>query len=305
MLRLGEARHPAGGGPTGTVTAVDFRRLVGWLGRVLIISGVLILSFVAYQLWGTGLAEARSQDRLEEQLQPLLRPAPSPTPAPTAPAPPPPPEGEAVALMKIPRIGVEKAVVQGVSLPELKKGPGHYPDTPLPGQPGNSAVAGHRTTYGAPFFRLDEVQSGDPILVTTRQGRFEYVVTERKIVGPDETSVLDATPDNRLTLTTCNPRFSASQRLVVVAALKGTAAEPSPAPSHPAAAPVRAGLSGRNASNGPAIAWGLAAALTGLLVWLLGRLWRRWPAWLLGTPVLVVVLFYFFENFSRLLPANY
>ena len=206
--------------------------------------------------------------------------------------------------MRIPRIGMEKAVVQGVSLPELKKGPGHYPDTPMPGQPGNAAIAGHRTSYGAPFYRLDEVQAGDQLLVTTRQGKFEYVVTERKVVGPDETSVLEATPDNRLTVTTCHPRFSASQRLVVVAALKGVAAEPSP-PIGPSLAPVRAGLSGGNASNGPAIAWGTGAALTGLLVWLLGRLWRRWPAWLLGTPVLLVVLFYFFENFSRLLPANY
>ena len=293
---------------------MDIRRGVRGLGKTLIAAGTLTLLFVAYQLWGTGLAEARSQDRLSKQFNQLLTtPAPAPAAGPRAdaPAPPPPPEGEAVALIKIPKIGVEKAVVEGVNLPELKKGPGHFPTTPMPGQPGNSAIAGHRTTYGAPFFRLDEVQDGDPILVTTRQGRFRYEVTENKVVGPDETSVLDATADNRLTLTTCNPRFSASQRLVVVAALKGEAAEPGPepAPDQPAPPPrqARVGLSGgsEGGGNGPAIAWGGAAALVAVLVYLLGRVWRRWPAYLMGAPVFLVVLFFFFENFSRLLPANY
>lgn len=289
------------------------RRAIGGLGRALIISGVLILLFVAYQLWGTGLAEGRSQDKLTKSFnERLAAPPPPPRAGTSVPAPPPAPEGEAVALIKIPKIGVEKAVVEGVGLPELKKGPGHFPTTPMPGQPGNSAMAGHRTTYGAPFFRLDEVEAGDPILVTTRQGAFRYEVAERKVVSPDETEVLDATDDNRLTLSTCEPRFSAARRLIVVAMLKGEAAQPPPEqPSQPAALPQslaeseRAGLSGGNAANGPAIAWGLGAALVGLLTWLLGRLWRRWPAYLLGIPGFLVVLFFFFENFSRLLPSNY
>nr|MDQ3571118.1 hypothetical protein [Actinomycetota bacterium] len=114
------------------------------------------------------------------------------------------------------------------------------------------------------------------------------------------------TPDNRLTLTTCEPRFSAAKRLVVVATLKGEAAEPPPdLPAVPPPALDPAGLSGRNAGNGPAIAWGAGAALVGLLTWLGGRLWRRWPVYLLGIPAFLVVLFLFFENFSRLLPSNY
>ena len=286
---------------------MDLRRGVRGVGRTLIAAGVLILLFVAYQLWGTGLAEARSQEELTERFR---RGAAGPPPPPGAPADPPPPApvGEAVAIMRIPRVGMEKAVVEGVGLPELKKGPGHYPSTPLPGQAGNAAVAGHRTTYGAPFLRLDELAPGDPILVTTHQGRFHYEVTEEKVVGPDETSVLEASPENRLTLTTCHPRFSARERLVVVAALKGEAAAgPPPAPDRPATPPAsgRAGLSGANASNGPAVAWGAAAAAVALLAWLLGRLWRRWPAYLLGAPLFLVVLFVFFENFSRLLPSNY
>ncbi len=289
---------------TGTVKPMDVRRAVAALGRALIISGVLILLFVVYQLWGTGLAEGRSQDRLTKSFTEAL--AAPPQPGAELPAPPAAPEGEAIALIKIPRISVEKAVVQGVSLPDLKKGPGHYPTTPMPGQPGNVAIAGHRTTYGAPFFRLDEMQGGDPITVTTRQGAFRYEVTERRVVRPDETDVLNPTDDNRLTLTTCHPRFSAAQRLVVVAVLKGPAVEAPPAPpAAPAPARDPAGLSGRDAGGGPAVAWGLAVALVGLLVWLAGRLWRRLPAYLLGIPVFLVVLFFFFENFNRLLPSNY
>lgn len=298
------------------------------VGRVLISVGTLILLFVAYQLWGTGLAEARAQDRLRDQFEdvleraaPAARPTPSPGAPPTtaAPAPPPPtPPGDAVAILQIPRIGVDKAVVEGVTLGDLKRGPGHYPATPLPGQPGNAAIAGHRTTYGAPFYNLDELEPGDEILVTTRQGRFRYEVSESKVVRPTETSVLDPTDDNRLTLTTCEPRFSAARRLVVVARLTPDT-EPAPAP-RPEPTPVAgaprvarperpavdpAGLSGVGASNGPALAWGLLAALVAGATWAASRFWRRWPAYLLGAPVFLVVLFVFFENFSRLLPANF
>ena len=319
----------------------------------MIAAGVLILLFVAYQLWGTGLAEARYQRRMTQEFERALAgPESTTTSAPpttgvttpgdttvptTAPqgtqAPPAPPVGDAIAILKIPKLGVEKAVVQGVSLSLLKRGPGHYPSTPLPGQPGNAAIAGHRTTYGAPFFRLNELDPGDPILVTTRQGRFRYEVTESRVVRPDQTAVLRPTSDDRLTLTTCNPRFSASQRLIVVAMLKGEAAElsappvtttlpstvPEPNPSSTTAAPTTTpeapplgfeeaettGLSGRNAGNGPAIIWGIASAAVWLATWLLARRWRKWPAYVLGTPVFLVVLFVFFENFSRLLPANF
>lgn len=301
------------------MAGMDARRVIGGVGRALIAAGSLILLFVAYQLWGTGLAEARGQRKLTRQFEQVLsspaRPAP-PSPAPGAPgpepAPPPAPVGDAVAMIRIPKIGIEKAVVQGVGLAELKKAPGHYPTTPMPGEPGNAAIAGHRTTYGAPFFNLDELEVGDPLLVTTRVGEFRYEVTESKVVSPKETSVLGPTDDNRLTLTTCHPRFSAAQRLIVVATLKSDAVD---LPEPPAAppdqqAPVNleeseADLSGAGASNGPAIFWGLLAGLVWLGTWLAARRWRKLPAYLIGTPVFVVVLFVFFENFSRLLPANF
>ena len=308
----------------------------------MIAAGVLILLFVAYQLWGTGLAEARAQRELKKEFEQLLARAPTTSstttttaapgvstttpPATVSEAAPPPPAGDAVAIIRIPKLGVEKAVVQGVTLNLLKKGPGHYPTTPMPGQPGNAAIAGHRTTYGAPFFRLNELDPGDPILITTRQGRFRYEVSRKLVVRPNDNSVLNSTDDNRLTITTCEPRFSAARRLIVIAVLTGEAAEAPPVTTPPPTAPPvttpgattaapsttappsleeAEGLSGEGAANGPAIAWGAAAAAVWLLTWLAGRAWRKWPAYLIGTPVFLVVLFVFFENFSRLLPANY
>jgi len=328
MVRTGAATLPS---EPVTLARMDWRRVVGGIGRTLIALGVLILLFVAYQLWGTGLAEARSQTTLKRQFQqshPGLSLSPTTT-ASTAPgassttttfpdAPPPAPTGEAVAIIRIPKIGVDKAVVQGVGLPDLKKGPGHYPQTPMPGQPGNAAIAGHRTTYGAPFFRLNELNPGDTIFVTTAQGAFEYHVRETKVVKPTELSVLNPTPDNRLTLTTCNPRFSASQRLVVVSDLIGPAAPPptttttvappagSPTPTTlPALNTFEGGLSGKGEAKGPAIAWGLLAASIWLLAWAASRKWRKWLSYFIAAPFFLVVLFVFFENFARLLPANF
>ena len=301
------------------MSGVELRRAVGGLGRTLIAAGVLILLFVVYQLFGTNIAEARSQTSLRKQFQKVLAgpQATGATPVTVDPnsIPPTAPEGDGIAIIKIPKLGVEKVVVEGVGVDDLKKGPGHYPGTPLPGQQGNASIAGHRTTYGAPFFRLNELNPGDTIFVTTRQGQFQYQVHDVHVVAPDDTGVLKPTPDNRLTLTTCNPRFSATQRLVLVAGLQGTAAAPTPAPvaSSPGTLPgdqqspaiQTAGLSGASKARTPAVLWGLAAAAVWLGAWLVGRAWRRWPAYFMGTPVFLVVLYAFFENFSRLLPANY
>jgi sortase A len=310
---------------------MDVRRIVAGIGRTFIAAGVLILLFVAYQLWGTGLAEARSQDRLRSDfLDALETPRSTTTTSSTTPGEtttgetttttavaPPTPTGEAVAIIRIPKIGLEKAVVEGVGVAALKQGPGHYPTTPMPGQPGNAAIAGHRTTYGAPFFRLDELADGDLIQVTTRQGEFTYSVRDQHVVKPSQNEVLAASDDNLLTLTTCNPRYSAAQRLVVVAELTDN---PAPAPPPPVVAPDddgddgeppaeapaldEASVSGDATAKLPAILWGLLAALVWLVTWLLSKRWGRLTAYAMGTPVFLVVLFVFFENFARLLPAN-
>lgn len=312
------------------------------LGRLLVGTGVLILLFALFQLFGTGISAAKSQAALRrqfahEQLAPQ-RPAATPTsslpagsPPTTALGPPPPPEGDAVAIIRIPKIGVDKAVVQGVGESDLRQGPGHYPSTPLPGQPGNSAIAGHRTTYGAPFYRLNELAGGDTIFVTTRQGAFYYRVQRSMVVDPSDVSVIDPQPGaNLLTLTTCNPRFSATQRLVVQASLVGPAAPASPLPSAgsgPAQSGATSGAAGPGGAGSDASAsaaslaggqggwlaslvWGVILILAVVAVWMAAQLWRRrrqsrgWLAYLAGTPLLVIVLYFFFENVSVLLPAS-
>lgn len=139
---------------------------------------------------------------------------------------------EAVALVRFVRPGSDTVpvhaeplvVIGGVGIEELKRGPGHYPGTAPPGEDGNFAVAGHRTTYGAPFLHLDELQAGDEIHVTDRDGTvWVYRYVEERIVYPGDVSVIGHDPlgtgEPTLTLTTCHPRFSARQRLIVFAEL--------------------------------------------------------------------------------------
>ena len=149
------------------------------------------------------------------------------------------PAGEPVAKLIIPDIGVDWTVVAGVGTDELRDGPGHYPGTPMPGMAGNAGIAGHRTTWGAPFNRIDELEPGDEITVQTIQGTFTYRVIAQEsgkghfIVSPDRVDVLDQDLDdspNRLTLTACHPKFSARQRIIVVAELVGEPAISVPRP---------------------------------------------------------------------------
>ncbi|MCL1587916.1 MAG: class E sortase [Actinomycetia bacterium] len=131
-----------------------------------------------------------------------------------------PSRGQPFAIITIPKIDSLKdgwTIVEGVARSQLKTGAGHYPTTPLPGQPGNSSIAGHRTTYGAPFYDLDVLDAGDTIEVETALGVSIYEVRETVIVRPTEIWVTQDRPGAWLTLTTCNPRFSSSQRLVVFA----------------------------------------------------------------------------------------
>jgi sortase A len=282
-------------------------RVINGVGRTLVGAGVLVLLFVVYELWGTNIQEARSQRKLRAEFEQVIKVV-TPT---TVPGEPPPatPVGEAVATIRIPKIGLDKAVIEGVGVPDLKKGPGHYPSTPLPGQPGNAAIAGHRTTYGAPFDRLNELQPGDLIEVTTHQGNFKFRVDGSREVTPDQTEVLSQTDGAHLTLTTCTPRFSAKRRLVVSATLF---TEPAPAPIVTVETRKKmvevevevAGLSGDRSAAGPTVLWALLTTLIGIIAWLLARRFGRWRIYIPATPVFLVFLYVFFENVARLLPAN-
>jgi sortase A len=123
--------------------------------------------------------------------------------------------------------------VEGVSVDDLKKGPGHYPRTQLPGEVGNFVVSGHRTTYGAPFNRIDELREGDAIVVETRDTWFTYRVSTKEIVPPTAIEVTYPVPKQadgkptvaRITLTSCHPKYSARQRIIVYGRLDDTRAK--------------------------------------------------------------------------------
>ena len=127
--------------------------------------------------------------------------------------------GDPLGRIRIPSIGVSDVFVEGTGTAELRKGPGHYPATPLPGQRGTVAIAGHRTTYGAPFHNLDDLDRGDRIELVMPYGRFEYRVERSRIVPPTELSVTDRVDHDRLVLSACHPLYSAAQRIVVFAKL--------------------------------------------------------------------------------------
>ena len=255
--------------------------IIGGIGRTLITLGCLTLAFAGFQLWGTGIAENRAQNGLEDDFQTnrlayarfaeerglsigevggsgepktivLARPgeegdgpggepqigeletdeprsSTDGTPVEAVPDELRPRPGEALGVIRIPKIKVNKVVIAGTLRDDLRQGPGHYANTSLPGQAGNAAIAGHRTTYGAPFGDIDQLDPGDQIITETFQGTFYYEVLPQTtsdgnvsghaIVTPYDVQVLDDYGDNRLTLTACHPKYSARQRIVVQAKL--------------------------------------------------------------------------------------
>jgi sortase A len=129
--------------------------------------------------------------------------------------------GHAIGTIRIPRIGAHYAVVQGTDTDSLRKGPGHYPDTSFPGEGGTVAIAGHRTTYGAPFNQVDKLKKGNEIALEMPYGTFIYAVDRTKIVDPTDLGVTKRVPGaEQLVLSACHPLYSASQRIIVFARLR-------------------------------------------------------------------------------------
>ena len=214
------------------------RTATGVLGELLITLGVLLLLFVAWQLWWTDVradvAQGRTTDRLQQDWGGF---APDELPdAPADPGEPPalaqPDAGEAFAIVHVPRFGEgfqPRPVLEGTGLDLLQDGVGHYPGTALPGAVGNVALAGHRVTYGKPFNQVAELVEGDAVVLETAQAWFTYRVTTHEVVTPQDVDVIAPVPGNptaaptqrMLTLTTCHPMFSARERYVVHAVLDG------------------------------------------------------------------------------------
>jgi sortase A len=215
------------------------RTVLRTLAELSLTAGLLLAMFVAYLTWGTGQYTHREQGSLNDQLErqwssARVRNLSAATPrqgggreAVTSE----PEDGGAYARLRIPKFGSSYGytVVEGVSVADLRKGPGHYPGSAGPGEIGNMAIAGHRTTYGAPFRRNDELVRGDEVLVDTAATTYVYTVTKKIVVRPSRTDVAAPVPQDpgakpgkaMLTLTTCHPEFSAAYRLVVFAELAG------------------------------------------------------------------------------------
>ena len=207
-------------------------------GEVMITLGLVLLLFAAYEVWGKAAIVGAHQEVLDQQLSeewsapPVVAPSPgaTPSPEPAAAAPPP---GWAIARLHIPRLNKHWVVVEGVDLSDIKYAPGHYPDTAMPGQVGNFAVAGHRSP--AIFWDLDKlsardpnvVEDGDTIVVETRTNYYVYAVTRNYVVLPSAIEVIAPVPGSpgqaatspMLTLTTCNPKWDNYERLIVHARL--------------------------------------------------------------------------------------
>jgi sortase A len=178
------------------------RRARRRLGLCLILVGLALLGAVAYQLWGTGIVTSRAQAAFRKEIAAHGFPHRARL-------------GRPIGVIRIDAIELDMAVVQGANWWTLMRGPGHYVSTPLPGQGGNVAIAGHRTTFLHPFGGLDRVRPGDLIAIQTANGEFVYRVVWQRIVPPGATWVTKPTAHPSLTLTTCWPRFSSAKRLVV------------------------------------------------------------------------------------------
>lgn len=248
-------------------------KVIRTTGELLITAGLVILMFVGYVLYGTGVHTASAQNAAGDRLDALwssgavlpgeggevLAPSPEtgtasgPTDDPLIATPsggasPRPtaggtvaqaggtsreiPIGSGLARLRIPRFGAgyQWVIGEGVTYTNLKDGPGHYPGTALPGEVGNFVVSGHRTTYGAPFGKFAELQANDAVVIETAKTWYTYRVRTREIVDPSQVSVLLPVPhqpgvaptEKLMTLTTCHPKFSAKQRLILYAVLDST-----------------------------------------------------------------------------------
>jgi LPXTG-site transpeptidase (sortase) family protein len=203
-------------------------------GEMLITLGLVVLLFAAYEVWGTSAIVDAHQDDLTTQLAHEWGPTGDPTVTPDAgpaPSPKPPVRGKPIAGLHIPRLDKNWVVVEGVGQADIRYAPGHYPDSAMPGEVGNFAVAGHRNR--ATFWRLDELTNGDVIVVEGRTDWYVYKVDETRIVRPNQVEVVAPVPmkpgaeptKKLLTLTTCNPKFDNYQRLIVHAELSRTQAK--------------------------------------------------------------------------------
>jgi sortase A len=294
-------------------------RVIGIIGRIFVGAGLLLLFYTAYLLWGTSVYTTGEQNKAKVSLAdnplvaeqdivrgkiPPARPAQPVTP------------GSPLWELRIPKLGIQTAVVEGVGKEELKKGPGHFPscgqigqrsdcvqEAVYPGERGNVAISGHRTTYGSPFFNIHQLQPGDVIDVFSGpRVRYRYKVREQKIVDPVRGFIeVEQHGRDELTLTTCHPRFSASQRLIINADYIGASVVASAGNAGGSTA------SGTNAVVAPDVlilaGIAIASALASLA---LSKRHKAWALYItLGMAGAAGLWVGVFPRVLALLPANY
>lgn len=217
------------------------RGFLRWLSTVLMMAGVLLVAdaivAITWQEPVSAFLAQRSQDDLEGDLEQLAGAEPTPLERRALRALPSQGrrleyladrtredvgQGEAIGRIRLPSLDAEYVMVDGVAPDDLRRGPGIYDDTKMPGQGGTIGIAGHRTTYGAPFRDVDDLQRGDLVELEMPYGDFTYEVEDLEIVEPTDLSVIEDVGYERVVLTACHPLYSAAERIVVFARLVET-----------------------------------------------------------------------------------
>lgn len=309
---------------------------LGVLATVLTVTGLVALGFAVFAIWGTAVLQQRDQNELrsdlaerfvvdrataeagpagegavieggfgtaEEASEDGESPQESNAPEELGPV----GTGDALALIRIPALGVDQVVVEGSGATELRSAPGHLRGTPRPGQKGNVVVIGKRTTYGGPFADLKELEPGNRIELGTASGTYRYIVEEVDTLTPEkDEDVIGATEENRLTLVSADPPYRAEKRLVVIARFDGDA-EGAPLRTVPAGlepGPDEIGL-GRDASAMPSVLlFGVLAVLSGVAFAWARRRWTMWALWAVFAPIWLAGGVMLFESSLRWFPAT-
>lgn len=264
--------------------------------RGLLVLACTVLAFVLWLLVISSLSYDRSQQEIEREFTPALVDAVAPVNQPVTP-------GAPVAVLEIPALGLRQVVVSGTGARQTVTGPGHLRTSAFPGQPGVSVILGRRASFGGPFGSIGTLERGDIITATTGQGVAEYEVVSNGVYDDDDAAAFIADGD-ALLLVTSAPALVASQRLVVVAEPNGELFDAGARVPQPPVTPAELGLSGDAGAAVGLLIWLEIAALVMVAAVVMMRRWRRWPAWVIVTPVVAAVGWMVFDQVALLLPAT-
>jgi sortase A len=257
---------------------------------------VIVVAYLGYLFFVSGLEHSRSQrtllanfdKMLEEQRAPIGGLIPERTP---------------VFVLEVPSIGTRQVVVEGTDARILQRGPGHLRNSPLPGQAGNSVIAGRRIAYGGPFQFIGRLKRGDEIVAITGQGRSVYEVTKVASVGRNDPDPVSPTSGNQMTLVTSTPQLIANRRLVAVAILQTDPFE-TPALRANQIRSDELGLQGDSTNALALLVWVQLLLVASCGAVYLHRRWARWPTYLVAAPVIALLLVLVFDSLTPVLPST-